>query len=123
MTSACDKFADDDDDALVNVTKAHRASNKTSDYTALARWRASDSTGGEDRVSGRTTFARWQLEELEATFAVNHYPSAELRKQLSRTLGLPDVKLQVNKMFSTLQHFFLQINPNFFVFLSGFMGN
>lgn len=38
-----------------------------------------------------------QLQDLEAAFAVNQYPSSSERDQLAKKLGVEESRIQVNK--------------------------
>ncbi|XP_032221103.2 visual system homeobox 1 [Nematostella vectensis] len=59
--------------------------------------------GGKDDVffaekSGRrnrTTYKRWQIEELESAFSINPYPTSLHKKALAVRLGLRDSRVQV----------------------------
>ncbi|PFX30648.1 homeobox protein Hox-C8-like isoform X1 [Stylophora pistillata] len=51
-----------------------------------------DKTGGR---RNRTTYKRWQIEELERAFALNPYPTSVFKKTLALRLGLRDSRVQV----------------------------
>lgn len=51
-----------------------------------------DKTGGR---RNRTTYKRWQIEELERAFALNPYPTSVFKKSLALRLGLRDSRVQV----------------------------
>lgn len=50
-----------------------------------------DKTGRRNR----TTYKRWQIDELERAFAVNPYPTSVFKKTLALRLGLRDSRVQV----------------------------
>ena len=43
----------------------------------------------------RTSFTRFQLEEMERVFAQTHYPDANIRQVMSEKLDLAEAKIQV----------------------------
>ena len=44
----------------------------------------------------RTSFTRYQLEEMEKVFSQTHYPDANIRQVMSEKLELAEGKIQVN---------------------------
>ena len=50
-----------------------------------------DKTGRRNR----TTYKRWQIDELERAFSVNPYPTSVFKKTLALRLGLRDSRVQV----------------------------
>ncbi|XP_078347946.1 uncharacterized protein LOC144633047 isoform X2 [Oculina patagonica] len=50
-----------------------------------------DKTGRRNR----TTYKRWQIDELERAFALNPYPTSVFKKTLALRLGLRDSRVQV----------------------------
>lgn len=50
-----------------------------------------DKTGRRNR----TTYKRWQIDELERAFSLNPYPTSVFKKTLALRLGLRDSRVQV----------------------------
>ena len=44
----------------------------------------------------RTSFTRYQLEEMERVFSQTHYPDSNIRQVMSEKLDLAEAKIQVN---------------------------
>lgn len=62
--------------------------------TAKSRWKGEfclDKTGRRNR----TTYKRWQIDELERAFSLNPYPTSVFKKTLALRLGLRDSRVQV----------------------------
>ena len=47
----------------------------------------------------RTSFTRYQLEEMERVFRSTHYPDANIRQVMSEKLDLQEAKIQVNESY------------------------
>lgn len=43
-----------------------------------------------------TVFSKWQLERLEAEFAINRYPDIDVRERLATSLSLGEDRIQVS---------------------------
>lgn len=55
-----------------------------------------DKTGRRNR----TTYKRWQIDELERAFSLNPYPTSVFKKTLALRLGLRDSRVQVIFVFT-----------------------
>ena len=58
----------------------------------------------------RTSFTRYQLEELERVFTQAHYPDANIRQVMSEKLDLAEAKIQVKSppCYAYIAYFFRQ---------------
>ena len=58
-----------------------------------------DKTGRRNR----TTYKRWQIDELERAFSLNPYPTSVFKKTLALRLGLRDSRVQVIFVFAFIK--------------------
>ncbi|XP_022782408.1 homeobox protein Hox-C8-like isoform X2 [Stylophora pistillata] len=86
------------DHYLPQVTEISEKSKSSSSAQITEGEQSPDADFCHDKTGGRrnrTTYKRWQIEELERAFALNPYPTSVFKKTLALRLGLRDSRVQV----------------------------